>query len=166
MINKIKYKIIDNFIDKNQFQKIVNTLFDNNFPWFFQNEINSNYEKNNNSFYFTHLLYIDNKVNSQFYDLFLPILNKIKIKTLMRVKINCYTSTEKIKENKPHTDENYKHKGCVFSFNTCDGYTKLKDGTKIKSIENRALFFDPSLPHQSTTCTNAKARFNMNVNYL
>ena len=54
----------------------------------------------------------------------------------------------------------------MFYFNTCDGYTKLNDGTKVESVANRALFFDPSIPHQSTNCTNAKARFNININYL
>jgi len=164
-MNKIKYKIIDNFIDKDDLKKINDVISGKDFPWFFQNEINSNYSKDDSTFYFTHLLFL-NKVNSSFYDLFLPILNKIKIKKILRVKLNCYPSTEKIRENKSHTDENYKHKGCVFSFNTCDGYTKLKDETKIKSVENRMLFFDPSLSHQSTTCTTAKARFNMNINYF
>ena len=90
-----------------------------------------------------------NKVNSNFYDLFLPILNKIKIKKILRVKLNCYPSTEKLRENKPHTDENYKHKGCIFSFNTCDGYTKLKDETKIiqlKFFVDENTFYEKKYP--------------------
>ena len=42
----------------------------------------------------------------------------------------------------------------------------LADGTKIKSVANRALLFDPFEFHSSTTTTDAKARFNMNVNYF
>jgi hypothetical protein len=49
---------------------------------------------------------------------------------------------------------------------TCDGFTSLDDGTKIESIENRLLLFDSNKPHASSTCTNAKARFNMNFNYF
>ena len=59
-----------------------------------------------------------------------------------------------------------KHNGAVFSLNTCDGFTSLDDGTKIESIENRLLLFDSNKPHASSTCTNAKARFNMNFNYF
>ena len=44
--------------------------------------------------------------------------------------------------------------------------TILNDDIMIESVENRVLLFDPSLPHSSTTCTNAKARFNININYF
>ena len=37
---------------------------------------------------------------------------------------------------------------------------------KIESIENRALLFDPSIEHRSTTCTDAKGRININFNYF
>jgi hypothetical protein len=59
-----------------------------------------------------------------------------------------------------------RNKYTVFSLNTCDGFTSLEDGTKIESIENRLLLFDSNKPHASSTCTNAKARFNMNFNYF
>jgi hypothetical protein len=109
---------------------------------------------------------MDNKINSNAFDLFSPIIKKLNAKSLIRVKINCYPCTEVIKENESHKDYEYDHKGFIYYFNTCDGYTKLNDGTKIDSVANRALFFNPSIPHQSTTCTNAKARFNMNINYF
>jgi len=163
---KIEYKTIDNFISKKELKNINKIIMGKNFPWYFQDQINSKHSKNDTSFYFTHLLYIDNKINSNYYDLFSPILNKLEIKSLIRIKVNCYPNTQKIIENKPHKDYKYKHKGCIFYFNSCNGYTKLKDDTKINSIENRVLFFDPSINHQSTTCTNTKARFNMNINYF
>ena len=50
--------------------------------------------------------------------------------------------------------------------NTCNGFTILDDGTKIDSIENRALLFDPSKLHHSTTCTDEKVRINIILNYL
>jgi hypothetical protein len=64
-----------------------------------------------------------------------------------------------------HVDQNFKHKGIILYVNNNDGYTKLIDGTKIESIENRALFFDSSKKHCSTTCTNAESRINININY-
>jgi hypothetical protein len=36
----------------------------------------------------------------------------------------------------------------------------------IESIENRALFFDSSKPHSSTTCTDKQMRINFNMNYF
>ena len=44
--------------------------------------------------------------------------------------------------------------------------TLIFDGTKIDSIANRALLFDPSKLHSSTSCTDDKVRLNMNINYF
>jgi hypothetical protein len=160
------YKICDNFISEKDLSNIYDIITGVNFPWYFQEKINTKHSKKDQSFYFTHLLFVDNKINSDIFNLFLPIISKLNAKSLIRVKVNCYPCTEKIQENEPHTDYDYDHKGLVYYFNTCDGYTKLSDNIKVDSISNRALFFNPALPHQSTTCTNAKARFNMNINYF
>ena len=37
---------------------------------------------------------------------------------------------------------------------------------KIKPKENRAVFFNPSIEHCSSTCTDEKRRITINVNYL
>jgi hypothetical protein len=42
----------------------------------------------------------------------------------------------------------------------------LKDGTKIDSVENRILFFNPSEEHDSENCTDEKTRINININYF
>ena len=65
-----------------------------------------------------------------------------------------------------HFDYPFSHSSALLSLNTCDGYTKLKDGTKIDSIANRILLFDASEEHCSTTTTNVPARFNININYI
>ena len=56
--------------------------------------------------------------------------------------------------------------GLYFILNTCNGYTKLEDGTKVFSVENRALFFDSYTPHCSTSCTDKLYRSNININYF
>ena len=96
----------------------------------------------------------------------MPLLNRIDIKALVRVKINLYPNTEKVYEHDPHFDYNWEHKACIFSINTCDGYTKLHDGTKIPSIENQALFFDGSTEHTSSTTSDDVVRMNININYF
>ena len=42
---------------------------------------------------------------------------------------------DKLIEHDLHTDYDYSNNGAVFSINTCDGYTKFEDGTKIKPIK-------------------------------
>jgi len=46
------------------------------------------------------------------------------------------------------------------------GLTVLEDTIEIKSIENRLLLFDASVPHHSTTCTDDKCRVNVNFNFF
>ena len=82
------------------------------------------------------------------------------------MKVNLYPRTETLQVHEWHTDYDYSHKGILLYFNNNDGYTELFDGTKIESIENRAMFFNPGEDHRSTNCTNQKARFNLNCNYL
>jgi hypothetical protein len=65
-----------------------------------------------------------------------------------------------------HIDYKYKHNGAIFSINTNNGGTILKDGTKIDSVENRILFFNPSEEHDSENCTDEKTRINININYF
>ena len=71
-----------------------------------------------------------------------------------------------IGEHPQHIDYGFQHTAAVFSLNTCDGFTRLADGTKIDSVANRIVFFDGSSQHNSTTCTNQKGRFNINFNFL
>ena len=71
-----------------------------------------------------------------------------------------------MKEHSEHSDYPFSHKGALFSLNTCDGYTKFNDGTKVESVANRIIFFDASKNHQSTTTSNAKLRYNINFNFL
>jgi len=88
------------------------------------------------------------------------------IKSLLRIRANYFQNTSTLHEYDMHIDYKFHHTAAILSLNTCDGYTKLKDGTKIDSVANRMLFFDAGSPHCSTTTTNKNARFNLIVNYL
>ena len=114
----------------------------------------------------THVIYNENKPNSNYYEIIIPLLDKLKARCLIRVKANLYPNTERLHEHPMHIDRDFSHSGAILSLNTCDGYTKLKDGTKIDSVANRVLLFDASEEHCSTTTTDDFARFNININYF
>ena len=162
----LDFKIVDNFLSQEDFDFVKNQLTGDEFPWFFQKEINIGDDPSSNHTFFTHVFYKDRKVNSQYYDHFQFILNKIDAKAVIRFKANCYPSTTKIIVHEPHIDHEFEHKGFLLYVNDNDGFTLLEDGTRVDSIANRALFFDASKPHQSSTSTNVKARFNININYF
>ena len=90
----------------------------------------------------------------------------IDIKALVRVKCNLYTRTEKIVQHDMHKDYDYSHTACILGINDCDGFTIFENGDKIESKANRMLIFDGLDKHCSTTCTDKKARININFNFL
>ena len=100
-------------------------------------------------------------------DMFIPRFTQVaNFRSMIRIKINAYPYTNIVKEHKDHIDSDFKHTGAVFSLNTCDGFTKFSDGTKVESVANRIVFFDASKFHHSTTTSNAKLRYNINFNFL
>ena len=160
----MEYKVIDNAISDIDFTRIKTVILGQSFGWSFNDSISSKTDSNN--FYFTHLFYKNNQPNSNFYQFLEPILNVLKSKSLIRIKGNLYTRTEKIEIHPSHVDFDFEHKGAIFYFNTNNGLTILEDGTKIKNIANRLLLFDSTKPHRSTSCTDEKYRMNININYF
>ena len=189
----MKYEVIDNFLDKEYFDSLKNLFFNKEsmdigapmplphpVSWEFEPHTVVHHKKLPNEkvsfqvpnlsedtiFYMVHKIYDFNIPMSNAYNNLIPLLDKLKMKALVRIKANLYPNTEMIHEHPMHEDYDYCHSAAIFSLNTCDGYTKLKDGTKIGSVANRILFFDAGEAHCSTTTTNVKARFNLNINYL
>jgi len=166
----MKYEVIDNFLDENYFYELA-AIFNNDekaiktVPWFFQRTVTNNASEAN-IFYMTHMLYNSNAPTSELYDTLFPLLQKLDAWCLMRIKANLYPNTHILHEHPMHDDYDFSHSAAILSLNTCDGYTKLNDGTKIDSIANRVLLFDASEKHCSTTTTNVPARINININYM
>ena len=170
---KCEYEVIDNFLDEEYFDKLVTLITDKEktanmvMPWYFQSRIaDINIKTVDNLFYMIHMFYDGNVPMSSLYPELIPLLKKLSIGSLMRVKANLYPNTEILHEHPMHTDLSFSHSGAILSLNTCDGYTKLKDGTKIDSVANRVLLFDASEEHCSTTTTNVSARININMNFF
>jgi hypothetical protein len=173
-------KVIDDFLPQETFQPIKELVMSQKFPYFYRASISYDREKDSLNSYLSHFLYKDDDSAdcdvargpwSEYFKQFNPIVTKIKeyddtFFTLLRMKANLYSRTETVQVHEWHVDYDYSHKGIILYFNNNDGYTELFDGTKIESVENRALFFDPGKDHRSTNCTDQKARFNLNVNYL
>ena len=165
-------KIIDEFLPQETFKEIQNEILSSRFPFFITNKVND-YQTGENQFdwYATHTIYEDNVAKSSYYskwgNIFLDRINQIaKVRALLRIKVNFYPNSKKLIEHAPHTDDEFTHIGAVFSLNTCDGFTRLHDGGKIDSVENRVVFFDASTPHNSTTTTTDIGRYNINFNFI
>ena len=162
----LKYTVKDSFLNQADYENIKNIVMGSEFPWYFQDTVTS-LEEDKSQFFWGHVFFKhDQGITSSFYKTLDPILKKLKFKALIRIKANLYSNQGKIVEHEDHSDFPFAHKGALFSLNTCNGFTALKDNTKIKSVANRLLLFDPSVPHHSSTCTDAKARWNININFF
>ena len=170
-------KIIDNFLTDNDFNLLVSNTVGRNDGHQVQFRVVSNVEnfgvreEDYWSWYLVNMIYYEDIPQNEIYpnicNLFIPRFQHIaNFKTMIRIKMNAYPHTDVVKEHEKHIDFDYEHTGAVFSLNTCDGYTKFSDGTKVESVANRIVFFDASKYHQSTTTSNAKLRYNMNYNFL
>lgn len=165
-LTRMQYKVIDNYLPKEQFEAIKNMMMnDASFPWFLsQNHLHETQLERN--VYFFHLFYNEYVPRSQFLGSLTPLLEKLDAKAYIRIKGNLFASFGERMKDTAHKDLEYEHKGAIFYINTNNGPTVLDDGTEIEAIENRILFFEPHKYHSMTYCTDEKVRVNININYL
>lgn len=159
------YKVIDNFLEESEMNIIEETIMSNTFPWFYLNSVTDHIDENDEPMYF-HLLVRDGVNNSEkFTDLLIDkLVKKVNMQGVFRAKINSYTRTKELWKSNWHFD-NKDYKIALFYINDNDGYTELKNITKIYSKRNRLLLFNGDIEHRATNCTDAKRRINININY-
>ena len=159
------HKIIDNLLDISTLSFIKNEIFaSKKFPWYYTSDISGHREEKNG--YFTHSFFKNCARTSNEFDLLWPIIEFIKVEALIRVKANMYPRTDTIVHHEKHVDQPFPHKGAIFYLNTNNGVSVIENEVEVQSIENRLLLFDSSLPHNSTTCTDAQFRANINFNFF
>ncbi len=166
-IEKNGVVVLDNFLPEEDYKKIYEVITDTGFEWHLADKITLEQKDEDIFFYLCHVFYNQTSLlQSKFFELIFPLLKKIDPKALIRAKANLYLNQGLgVKEHAEHTDYPFKHKGALYSLNTCDGYTKIGE-KKIPSVANRIIFFDPSVKHCSTSCSDSKTRMNININYF
>ena len=165
-------KIYNNFLNKEEFNNLKNIFESPLFPWYYQNGVSYSSEiETPYDFQFVHWLYCKDKTTSDYYQYLEPILNKLKLFTLIRAKINLSTRVPKISTNKYHTDipdkpKDLKMKTGIYYLTNSNGYTKFKNGKKVECEENKFLEFDSNLEHTSLFSSNTNKRIVINFNYI
>ena len=158
-------KIIDNFLPQDYFVHLQRIMTDHNFPWLYNAEV-ANSGEIQDHFYFTHNLFQDFQPTSSFFEEFIPFFKQLEMNAMVRARALLYANQGKQIVHEKHIDFKFPHKTAVFYMNTNNGYTEFEDGTKVESVENRIVFFDGSIPHNSSTCTDQKIRVVMSINYF
>ena len=177
-MSKINYEVIDNYLPKEEFEFIKNTMIDDkdpNFPWFFnwrvvygpkgpKTEIDTI-----ENWQFTHTFYRNHTPCSAYMNVISPIVEKLNPLAIMRIKANLRPASKDKIIFPYHLDFDGKLPGtktAVYYVNTNNGTTIFDDGTEIESIENRMLIFDQNVVHTGTTTTDTKVRCLINLNYI
>jgi len=101
-MEKINYKVVDNFLPDKEFKILRDKIMSQDFNWFCIEGIS--YDQANDGIYFIHTFFDNYERTSDFFKLLVPIVEKIKVKALLRVKANLYPKTEKLVRHGLHKD--------------------------------------------------------------
>ena len=165
--------IKDNFLNLREFEQVHASLMGWDFPWYTSKIVNDNEHNTNFNMQFTHLFYeryspVDDTIN-----ILHPVLKIIQPISIFKIKANMMPCQGKIIEHGFHhdvTDTGFHPirdhmKTSILYMNTCDGYTKFEDGTKVESVANRFVTFPNHLEHTGTTTSDSDYRLVINFNY-
>ena len=157
--------ISKNFLPKDVFKTLKDTMMGEYFPWYFNSFVNREWEKETNfQFTFTFIDQGEEECWGKWIDIMRPVLKHIKHKKINRVKANLLTRTDKIREHGMHTDQEKGTTGILYLDNS-NGYTKFNDGKKVSSEENKYVEFNSTIKHTGSTCTDEMRRVVINFNY-
>lgn len=163
-------KVYDNFLDVNDFNTINFTMMSINFPWYFNQYkvFEDEVDIDDKNFQFTHTFYKNFSVQSSFFETILPLIMKMEVSSLVRIKANLTTRWNNILEFKPHVDNILPNaRTAIFYLNTNNGYTRFTElDKKIDSVANRLVTFPNNALHCGTTHTDTKYRAVININYF
>ena len=123
------FKVIDDFLDKKVFKEIQESILENTyFPWYFSDYTDYLGEKGLDKGKYIHTFYENNNSNSKHYNLLLPIIEKLKCVSLIKIKINSTNCSNEI------TEGTYQH----------------LDATKFGGCGTPLILSDPPAPDQTT----------------
>ena len=173
-----KIEIIDNFLNKDDFNELKVFLMSPRSQWRFVDFIaHKDGRDEDKDGYFVHsftdldptsfkerfLVSPDYKKISRLLD---SIKKKVNYKQILRVRSSLYPRRDKQKPDPFHIDYNFDHKVCIFYVNTNNGFTLFENGEKVSSVANRLMIFDGLEKHCSVVQTDTAARCIVNINVL
>lgn len=159
-------KIVDDFLPMEKSELIRKSLLGFDFPWYYNSYVKDPNDKEIEFFQFTHVFYKNNQILSQYLGIIKPIIDKVGMSGLLRVKANLNPYTEKRVVFPFHVDyPNFDGKTAIYYVNTTDAVTIFENGTEINSVQNRLIIFDANILHTGTTCQTQKAKCVINFNF-
>lgn len=176
-IDNIMIHTLKDFLPEDLSCRIRDILMGDSFPYFYRDGVS--YEGDDN-YCFGHTLFNDDDdypddciINPDYSKLFnqlgIPLVSRISMSRLLRMKINCYPRQTKIIADRTfggmHVDFERPHVVGIYCVNTNNGYTLFEDGTECPSIANTMYIFDGSMQHSCVHQTDENIRVNINMDW-
>ena len=172
-------KIIDNFLEEDDFVRIQSLMLSDKFTWNYSIVDERSYAIDD--YHFSHVF----NPEDNFFGLTIPFIDRIQecsnVRKIIKIKANLQPRTNDNIIQSFHTDFpiDWKNKTAVYYLNTCNGYTYIRTETgevdsggiplynydKVESVANRFVMFDNENEHTGVTCTDEPARFVINFNW-
>ena len=157
-------EIIDNYLEADEHIILKTIMETDTFPWFYNAEKVIG-DTTLFHYQFVHIFYANNNENSNFFNQLNPVINKLKPKSLIRIKANLNPVSHELIEYNTHQDQTFECKAAIYYLNDNDGYTMIGK-EKVESKKNRIVLFKPNEDHYGTNSTNCKNRMVINFNYF
>ena len=159
-------KVVENFLSPSNYNALYSALTNEYFPWYYNNYKVKEVSDKLFHYQFTHVFFENNKINSSYFTILQSLLEKLKLKTLKKVKANLNPINDKLVEFGEHKDaaKESQYMSMIYYLNTNNGYTKIKN-KKIKSKANKAVFFPSHAFHFGTNSTDCNNRMVINIIY-
>ena len=166
----MSYKVIDNFLNNQFYEKLCYDLKGENHPWYYT-KIDVDLKKSMNNGLFTYSYYGNHKpLWDNFDEHIRPITESLDVDALMLVRANLVLRDVDTIETPYHIDNNSNYATTAILFlTTCNAKTVLKVKDKevpVDSVENRLLLFDSKIKHKVIYHTDVWKRFVINFNFI
>ena len=167
--------VIDNFLDKERFEHVKNSLTDPSFLWKVGPSLSDQSRMIDPLFDLQCvrvLFALGETLDTDLIRIITPILKQLNIQSdkLLRIKANLVTCKHEPFIAGYHVDvpEHVRGKGMtgIYYINTNNGATLFENGNVIESIENRMVIFPNDWKHTARYQTNSPSRIVINFNWL
>lgn len=162
-------EINDNFLTSEEYSQLNDFIKSGSFPWFYRP---CKVEDNDNIPQLTHTFY-DNCEPRMYYKHLYPLLLKMNIRSIIRIKANTTFAYENNLKTKAHVDlgslSMIGRKTSIFYMDTTNGSTFFPElNEKVECLENRLITFDSSCFHGAILHTGEflSRRVVINLNYF
>jgi hypothetical protein len=174
-------KIINNFLEEEEFQQLSSLILSPFFPWYYQENISASHEfARLNDYGFSHVFYVDDNINSNFYSKLEFMLDKIKKVTntskILKIRgdLTVYSSESHV--HQVHKDSLSDHvvsilyltdsisETIIFQNTTQD--EDFKEMVKIYPKKNRLVTFSGKYYHTGKSPNDCNSRVLLNINSI